>query len=208
VACWPLYAVDLDQRVIYWDERTASSIAAPDDAVGRHCYEVLPNLDPRNGRRCRPNCQVIQMARAGQAAPDFEVWGAFDGEVSRRRDISILLHTDTELGEMAVVHLVRTPPGDDARCPAPEGSALAALAEQLPRNGTCVSPDPGDGPSLTRRQRETLRLLASGRDAAAIADELGLRPVTVRNHIQSAMERLGARSRLEAVLRAAEAGLL
>ena len=41
-----------------------------------------------------------------------------------------------------------------------------------------------------------------------IARTLDVSPVTVRNHIQTAMERLGAHTRLEAVMLASRAGLL
>lgn len=68
---------------------------------------------------------------------------------------------------------------------------------------------PEDGRvTLTDRQRDILARLAAGEAPREIAQVLGLSAVTVRNHIQAAMERLGARNRLEAVLTATNAGLL
>jgi DNA-binding NarL/FixJ family response regulator len=67
----------------------------------------------------------------------------------------------------------------------------------------------GDGSlSLTRRQEQVLRLLAAGRETEAIAADLGIALETARNHIRALLKRLGAHSRLEAVVRASRAGLL
>jgi DNA-binding NarL/FixJ family response regulator len=61
---------------------------------------------------------------------------------------------------------------------------------------------------LTGREREVLALLAPGLDNREIAGRLGISYTTVRSHVQSLLEKIGAHSRLEAVLRAGEVGLL
>lgn len=64
------------------------------------------------------------------------------------------------------------------------------------------------GATLTSRELEVLRLLASGRNASEIADELFLSLNTSRNHIAAILSKLGAGSQLEAVVVAARAGLV
>lgn len=61
---------------------------------------------------------------------------------------------------------------------------------------------------LTAREREVLRLLADGYDAAGIADRLVISRNTARNHIQRVLVKLGAHSKLEAVAIARREGLL
>lgn len=61
---------------------------------------------------------------------------------------------------------------------------------------------------LTPRERETLHLLASGTSTAAIGELLGIAHNTARNHVQRVLEKLGARSKLEAVAIARREGLL
>jgi PAS domain S-box-containing protein len=68
-------------------------------------------------------------------------------------------------------------------------------------------PSPEPHPDLTPRQIEVLRLLEQGRTTVQIADELHLSPETVRNHIRHLMRRLGAHTRLEAVMLARRATL-
>jgi len=55
---------------------------------------------------------------------------------------------------------------------------------------------------LTPREREVLELMAAGSDNRAIAAKLGIQYTTVRGHVRSVIEKVGARSRLEAVARA------
>jgi len=63
-------------------------------------------------------------------------------------------------------------------------------------------------PHLTPRQLEVLRYLAVGHSTAAIATKLGISIDTTRNHIRGIMERLEVHSRLEAVIRAHDLGLV
>lgn len=61
---------------------------------------------------------------------------------------------------------------------------------------------------LTPREAEVLLLMAEGLDNHAIAEHLGIGFTTVRGHVQNILEKLDAHSKLEAVARAARAGLL
>ena len=63
-------------------------------------------------------------------------------------------------------------------------------------------------PQLTRREKEVLALMASAADVERIAVELTISVNTARGYIQNILEKLGAHSRLEAVVRATELGLL
>jgi DNA-binding NarL/FixJ family response regulator len=77
-----------------------------------------------------------------------------------------------------------------------------------------VSPANGNGnggtsveASLTPREREVLRLLASGLSQSEIAARLFISPKTVGGHIQRVLTKLGVHSRAQAVARAHEYGL-
>ena len=61
---------------------------------------------------------------------------------------------------------------------------------------------------LTRREYEVMRLAAQGRTNPEIAETTGLARNTVKTYLQSALHKLGARNRVEAIGKAAEAGLL
>lgn len=60
----------------------------------------------------------------------------------------------------------------------------------------------GVGKRLSRRESEVLTLLAEGLTGEEIAKRLVLSPETVRTHVRNAMEKLDARTRTEAVVKA------
>jgi DNA-binding NarL/FixJ family response regulator len=62
--------------------------------------------------------------------------------------------------------------------------------------------------SLTAREREILGLMAQGLDNRAIAERLHLALTTIRWYVQIVLEKLGAHSKLGAVARAAQLGLI
>ncbi|GGP46758.1 response regulator transcription factor [Streptomyces sindenensis] len=61
---------------------------------------------------------------------------------------------------------------------------------------------------LAPREVDVVACVAVGATNAAAAERLGLRPETVRGYLRSAMRKLGAHTRLEAVVAARRAGLL
>ncbi len=68
-----------------------------------------------------------------------------------------------------------------------------------------------DGPAsapLRPRELEVLRMMATGAGTKAIADELGLSVNTVRTYIQATLEKMGAHSRIQAVVIADRRGLI
>lgn len=62
--------------------------------------------------------------------------------------------------------------------------------------------------TLTPREVDVLACVAAGSTNAAAAERLGLRPETVKGYLRAAMRKLGAHTRLEAVVAARRAGLL
>ena len=62
--------------------------------------------------------------------------------------------------------------------------------------------------TLTRRELEVLRLMARGTDSRRIGQQLGISYGTVRCHVRNLIAKLGVHSKLEAVNRGLELGLV
>jgi two-component system, NarL family, nitrate/nitrite response regulator NarL len=65
-----------------------------------------------------------------------------------------------------------------------------------------------DGPDLTEREREILRLVAEGLSAPDIGRAIHLSPTTVKGHLHTLYEKLGVSDRAAAVAEAMRRGLL
>ncbi|HIY23043.1 MAG TPA: response regulator transcription factor [Candidatus Brachybacterium merdigallinarum] len=104
---------------------------------------------------------------------------------------------------------------------------LARAVRTLAAGGTLISPSITDGllrairadppsvtgpqvpaPALTEREIDVLRLVAEGYANREIARMLHLAEGTVKNHLSSILQKMGARDRTNAVLRALREGLL
>ncbi|MFD5029836.1 response regulator transcription factor [Streptomyces sp. NPDC058405] len=74
--------------------------------------------------------------------------------------------------------------------------------------GPAGVPPRGMPVTLAPRELDVLGCVAAGSTNATAAELLGLRPETVKGYLRSAMRKLGAHTRLEAVVAARRAGLL
>jgi DNA-binding NarL/FixJ family response regulator len=70
------------------------------------------------------------------------------------------------------------------------------------------TPSSTHAPRLSPRERETLTLLAAGYSTTQMAEEMHIATETVRNHVKRVLRTLDARSRVEAVAKARQVGLL
>ncbi len=96
-------------------------------------------------------------------------------------------------------------------------AALQAIAQGLavldPVLAAAALPDRAPAPAqplaeLTPRELEVLRLLGEGLPNKAIAQRLGISDHTVKFHVNALLNKLGAQSRTDAVVRATRLGLL
>ncbi|MFH8798728.1 response regulator transcription factor [Streptomyces sp. NPDC017936] len=94
------------------------------------------------------------------------------------------------------------------RALAPRITDPALRAELLAACGLLAAGRGTPALALAPRELDVLTCVASGATNAAAAERLGLRPETVKGYLRSAMRRLGARTRGEAVVAARRAGLL
>ncbi len=78
---------------------------------------------------------------------------------------------------------------------------LAQFAAELRRGGRRIGDD------ITRRERELLGYLALGLALPEVADAMSISISTARNHTQRVIEKLGAHSKLEAVVIAMREGV-
>jgi PAS domain S-box-containing protein len=199
-----MFCVDSDQRIVYWSDN-ARALLGHDarEVLGRPCHEVLGGRDAENRRFCRRECPVVANARRGRPTPDYDV-------LARRKDgsdvwvnVSVMVLRGERARRPYVLHLVRDVT-ERRRVEQLARRAMDALRE-LSSAGAGGEGGPADArpvpaPALPRRETQVLRLLALGLTTEQIAANLGISPITARNHVTHVVSKLGAKTRLQAVL--------
>ncbi len=86
-----------------------------------------------------------------------------------------------------------------------EGWVSRGVAAQM---AGWLQPAASQGPSLTHREQETLRLVVQGRTNQAIAAEMNISEKTVEKHIRAIFDKLKVSSRVEAAVVAVREGMV
>jgi PAS domain S-box-containing protein len=169
-----LVAFDSDLAILSWN-RAAEELTgvSAEEAVGRHCWEVLGGRDERGNLVCHPGCAEARLAREGWPVRCRRVLIKARGG-RRRVDMSTVA---VDEGDRPFFFHVLVAHRD---MPAPRAVPVA----------------------LTPRQRQVLGLIADGVPAKVIATRLGVAEATVRNHIRAILAALGTHSQLEAIAKA------
>lgn len=94
--------------------------------------------------------------------------------------------------------------GGAAVSPAMGGKLFTALRDLLRHNGVTS----GGRTELTGRELEVLTLVGEGKTSKEIAEDLFISENTVRNHVRNILDKLGMKSRFEAVNWAYREGLI
>jgi DNA-binding CsgD family transcriptional regulator len=89
-----------------------------------------------------------------------------------------------------------------------EVATSASRGAEGVRSAVTQAVTPGRESPLTKRERDVLRLVAQGLSSKAIGGKLFISERTVAQHLTAIFNKLGARSRAQAVAVAAQRGLL
>jgi PAS domain S-box-containing protein len=210
-----LLCVDGRQRIVHWSasaERLLGYTAS--EVLGWPCYEVFGGRESQNHRFCRRDCPIIANARRGRPTVDYDVLARTKDGADIWVNVSILLMRPDRRQSPLIMHLMRDVTErrrveELARRATDTLRELAAAPLASGEEGSSyVGPRPTPLPSLSKREMQVLQLMALGLRTREIADNLGVSPVTARNHITHVVSKLGATHRLQAVLYASGRGLI
>jgi PAS domain S-box-containing protein len=149
--------------------------------------------------------ELVKDLRADNPGAAALVLSATDDRAEIARAVELgaagLLHKSASMGE--VVDAIRCLRAGEALIPLEEVVELVRFASTRKEEKYEARRALG---SLTDREREVLSLMADGLDAGEIAARLYISAKTERNHVASILSKLGAHSRLQAVVFAARHG--
>lgn len=190
-----VFAIDRTDRIVVWNRACEQLLGHRASAVlGRFCFEVIGGRDLHDNVHCYENCPVVNQIRAMPQEPlrRFSMRVRLAGGGSRALSVSAFpFDGESSLG--VIVHVLKA-----------EGEVFSDLEHRLRR----LSAAGGEGTSgtrprmkedLTSRESEILRCVARGMSTEAIAAELFIAAVTVRNHMRNILSKLGVHTKFAAV---------
>lgn len=205
------FVVDQSGLIRFWNHSAELILGRrSNDTLGRSCASTIDGIDSAGSQVCVADCSILEICRNCTGVPAYDLEVRTASGTRKWVNVSVIGARAGPKGERLVVHLLRD---IDTRKKLENltkgilvsvGQLTGQQAEEL------LAPARGPVPStqLTGQERRILQLLSLGRGTGVIARELNVSTVTVRNHIQHVLSKLGAHSRLEAVMRAVRERLI
>jgi len=191
-----VFAIDGSDRIILWNKPCEDLVGRPARHVlGKRCYDVLCGRDENGNLYCHQGCPVAYQARERRNDPvrRFELDVETGDGRCRKLSTALFAIPSYHRALTTVVHVLR-PAGAKAEGNVEPGEGVEPLAPIASAEGEAVA--------LTVREKEILRCLGQGMTTQTIAGMLSIARVTVRNHVQSILQKLRVHSKLEAVVAA------
>jgi DNA-binding CsgD family transcriptional regulator len=177
-------------RLAWVNARAEALLGRPDATlVGRSCAGVIAGRDRHDAPLCSSHCPLRLAALHRRAIEPFEL--RLGAPPAPRAQLLVIPLTGPDHSRPWLLHCV-TARDQPTR-------AERFLARVAARSSGAHGPDARH--RLTPREAEILELLCADRDLPAVAATLGVSYVTIRNHVQNILRKLGAHSVLEAVAR-------
>ncbi|MGH2481769.1 MAG: LuxR C-terminal-related transcriptional regulator, partial [Ktedonobacteraceae bacterium] len=217
------FVVDDGHRIVSWNEAATRTLGyGADDTLGRTCEEILTLLDAQDIPVCPDSGEIADitdaLCTAHMPAVDLHSLRHQQPEPVQLRVVTrhgairwlslSILHARKLDGTACVVHIFRDVTEQTERQRRSEVAAQVAHHPGIVLRLSLRASETADSDHemkvaperLTPREHEVLELLAQGMATIEIATALGISRVTARNHVTRVIEKLGVKTRLQAVL--------
>ena len=204
-----VFAFDRNDLVILWNKACEKLLGRPAyQVLGHRCYDVLCGRDVYGNLYCCASCPMVTQARSRPNEPlhEFLLDVPVPGGGTRRVSVTPFTISGGHPSLATIVHILRDPSAPASRLEHDLAEAVGAPAGSAAKAGRKRSAGRVD--ALTDREQEILRRLAQGLSTDAIAKELFISTVTVRNHVARILGKLEVHSKLAAVAFAYQHGLV
>lgn len=197
------FVVAPDGHICFWNAAAETLFGyTAAQALDHNCHEVLRGYNALGTVVCCDDCEIRHCGAKGESLPSFDLEVTLPTGTRRWVNMSNAFYRDRRTGELWLIHLARDISAEKRRAQMVE--SLLGMLHQLEAEAPPIAAETGFDrtAALSERQREILRQLAKGKEAAVVADELGITAQTLRNHLHHINRKLHTHDRLAAVTQA------
>ncbi|HVA62255.1 MAG TPA: PAS and helix-turn-helix domain-containing protein [Terriglobales bacterium] len=200
------FVVASDGRILAWNATAEALFGYTTvEAMRRSCHELLQGVGALGTRVCHDQCEAWKCAHRGQAVPNFDLEVTVRSGQRRWVNVSNLVYRDRRRGLTLMVHLARDiSQTKDREIVLEKVQGLFQLLDGLRPGSEKAAPVA----PLSPHQRGILRLFAQGKEAAEVAEALGITRQSLRNHLHRINQKLRTHNLLGAVTHAQQRHLL
>ena|SRR5215211_7874375 len=204
----PAFAVDGAGRISAWNSAAAELFGISEaEAIGVQCHNILQSTTD-DGIAVTENCTIARTAQAKHPLSNFDL--RLQTKTGRLWcNLSTLLVRDAASGARHTIYIVH-PREIRKRLEQALGEFVRTQMHTRSNGIPIISwkATPDVNLSLTARELEVLKHLATGHRTGTIANQLHISSATVNNHIKHILNKLDAHTRLEAIRHAESAGVI
>jgi len=182
-----------DRRLVYLNAAAERMLGLEGRTVlGRACHQVVASRSPDGSSLCGRDCRPARDALGREPIAPVDADLGRPDRPTRRARWTVLPIDVPGYAEPWLLHMADSTDRRHAR-----DAYLQRVADRSAPLREIEGPAARD--PLTEREGEILDLLCEDLEPSRIAHRLGIRRVTVRNHVQRLLAKLGAHSIPEAV---------
>lgn len=203
------YVLDSLGMIVSWNSAAAALFGVPaEEAIGNPCSETLKGID-ECGHECGGDCSILKRANCRDPLKNYDIKTRVNGR-EIWCNVSVVILDSSSSTNTHTLHIIRPTDVQKRLELAVKDFVLAetSLPEENVREILATKRSPTATVNLTAREIEILRCLAAGYTTRRVAEDLGISKTTANNHIQHILKKLSAHSRLEAIRRAEQAGII
>jgi PAS domain S-box-containing protein len=186
-----------DGRIVLWNRAAAKLLGyTAREVLGRASRDLFSGSDDSGNRLGDPGSHVRTLVKRGERVQSLDMRIQTKAKRPAWINLNTLVIPGGPTGSLLGIHVFQNVTASR--------KLMSLVQERAPRRPGAEVPEH----ALTRRELEILRLISTGANTKAIAEQLHVSPATVRNHVQSILPKLGTHSRLAAVVYAARNRML
>lgn len=200
------FVADFQGEIRAWNKAAVKLFGyEPSFVIGKTCAEIVGGKISPDVPVCHEYCDILECVRTGKEVSNYDMEIKTSSGESLWVNVSLLVTFHDRKDRRFFIHFMRDI-SERKKAEKLANKMLKIAKELVSQTGESSAMPPIS--SLTRQEKNILRLLSIGNTTKEIAAELHISEQTLRNHFSHINQKLHTRSRVQAMVQALKRGLI